>query len=60
MQELELKMEGGAYARGGGVIAGFYGINFICRGCGYVQVNHNFVIIILHTTKNIFSDDHFS
>ena len=25
MQELELKMQGGAYARGGGVIAGFYG-----------------------------------
>ena len=29
MQELELKMEGGGLcARGGGVIAGFYGINF--------------------------------
>ena len=25
MQELELKMQGGLFVRGGGVIAGFYG-----------------------------------
>ena len=31
MQELELKMQGGgAYARGGGVIAGFYGTYPFC------------------------------
>ena len=32
LQELELKMKGGAYARRGGVIAGYYGTMYSIMG----------------------------
>ena len=41
MQELELKMQGGLCARGGGVIAGFYGIHSSCLPHNHERMNVN-------------------